>query len=329
MKKTLTLLAMAMMGSAFAQTQATFQVDMNQYSGSFTTPEVNGTFNSWCGNCAAMTDADGDNIWEVTIGLTAGDTVEYKFSHDNWTGQEQNDPTASCTNGNTTYTNRVLVVPATATTLSPVCWGSCDPCAGTGPTTANIVFRVDMSLYTGSFTTPEVNGTFNGWCGNCAAMSDADGDNIWEKEITLPIGDTVEYKFSHDNWTGQEMNDPTAPCTNGNTTYTNRVLVITANDTLDAVCWGSCTECSGIGMDEEMANVMTIAPNPANDNVTIALNATSGHFAIVTLSGQVVASGDLTEGQNEVSTATLANGIYMVRVISESGEAVEKLAIRH
>ncbi len=117
MKKTLTLLAMAMMGSAFAQTQVTFQVDMNQYSGSFTTPEVNGTFNGWCGNCAAMTDANGDNIWEVTIGLTAGDTVEYKFSHDNWTGQEQNDPTASCTNGNTTYTNRVLIVPATATTF--------------------------------------------------------------------------------------------------------------------------------------------------------------------------------------------------------------------
>jgi hypothetical protein len=59
------------------------------------------------------------------------------------------------------------------------------------------------------------------------------------------------------------------------------------------------------------------------------LNATSGRFAIVTLSGQVVASGDLTEGQNEVSTATLANGIYMVRVSSEAGEAVEKLAIRH
>jgi hypothetical protein len=37
----------------------------------------------------------------------------------------------------------------------------------------------------------------------------------------------------------------------------------------------------------------------------------------------------LTEGQNEVSTATLANGIYMVRVISESGEAVEKRALRH
>ena len=38
----------------------------------FTIPEVNGTFNSWCGNCAAMTDADGDNIWEITIDIANG-----------------------------------------------------------------------------------------------------------------------------------------------------------------------------------------------------------------------------------------------------------------
>lgn len=319
---------MAMLGTAFAQTQVTFQVDMNQYSGSFTTPEVNGTFNGWCGNCAAMSDADGDNIWEVAIGLNAGDTVEYKYSHDNWTGQEQNDPTASCTNGNTTYTNRVLVVPSTATTLPPVCWGSCDPCSGTGPTTANIVFRVDMSLYTGSFTTPEVNGTFNGWCGNCAAMSDADGDNIWEKEITLPIGDTVEYKFSHDNWAGQEMNDPTAPCTNGNATYTNRVLVITANDTLDAVCWGSCTACSGIGMDENMA-ITTLTPNPANGVMNVDFVGSKGIYQILNFNGQSVAAGSLVRGENKVITASLPNGMYMVRVVSDQGETMEKLAIRH
>ncbi len=317
-----------MLGTAFAQTQVTFQVDMNQYSGSFTTPEVNGTFNGWCGNCAAMSDADGDNIWEVAIGLNAGDTVEYKYSHDNWTGQEQNDPTASCTNGNTTYTNRVLVVPSTATTLPPVCWGSCDPCSGTGPTTANIVFRVDMSLYTGSFTTPEVNGTFNGWCGNCAAMSDADGDNIWEKEITLPIGDTVEYKFSHDNWAGQEMNDPTAPCTNGNATYTNRVLVITANDTLDAVCWGSCTACSGIGMDENMA-ITTLTPNPANGVMNVDFVGSKGIYQILNFNGQSVAAGSLVRGENKVITASLPNGMYMVRVVSDQGETMEKLAIRH
>ena len=33
---------------------------MNQVTDAFTTPEVNGTWNSWCGNCNPMNDADGD-----------------------------------------------------------------------------------------------------------------------------------------------------------------------------------------------------------------------------------------------------------------------------
>ena len=105
----------------------TFQVDMNQVTAGFTTPEVNGTWNNWCGNCNPMTDADGDGIWEATIPLLSG-SYEYKFSADNWTIQEMNDPTASCTNGNATYTNRVLSVGTADITVPVVCWGSCDPC---------------------------------------------------------------------------------------------------------------------------------------------------------------------------------------------------------
>ena len=47
-----------------------FQVDMGLVTAGFTTPEVNGTWNSWCGNCNPMTDADGDGVWEATIPLT-------------------------------------------------------------------------------------------------------------------------------------------------------------------------------------------------------------------------------------------------------------------
>ena len=326
MKKTLTLMAMAILGSAFAQTNVTFQVDMNNFTGTFTAPEVNGTFNSWCGNCAAMTDADSNNVWEVTIALTAGDTVEYKYSHDAWTGQETNDPTAACTNGNTTNTNRVLVVPAAATTLPVVCWGSCGPC--TSP--VDVTFQVDMQLYTTmSFTAPEVNGTFNNWCGNCAAMTDADGDNVWDVTISLNAGDTVEYKYSHDAWTGQETNDPTAACTNGDVTYTNRVLVVpAASDTLDVVCWASCGPCSGVSLDEE-ATIMTLTPNPANEGLNVDFAGNQGNYAIMTLNGQVVASGALVHGQNDVTTAALPNGVYIVRVASEQGESMQKLAIRH
>ena len=44
----------------------TLQVDMNNVTSSFVTPEVNGTFNSWCGSCWSMSDPDSDNVWQVT-----------------------------------------------------------------------------------------------------------------------------------------------------------------------------------------------------------------------------------------------------------------------
>ena len=76
-----------------AQTQAdsayvTFQVDMSTVSTSFTTPEVNGTFNSWCGSCWTMSDSNGDNIWDATGRVLKGTTYEFKFSADNWSIQE-------------------------------------------------------------------------------------------------------------------------------------------------------------------------------------------------------------------------------------------------
>ena len=60
----------------------TFSVDMNNTTASFTTPEVNGDWNSYCGNCDPLSDPDGDNIWETTITLLSG-SYEYYFTADN------------------------------------------------------------------------------------------------------------------------------------------------------------------------------------------------------------------------------------------------------
>ena len=218
----------------------TFKVDMSQYAGNFNTPEVNGTFNGWCGNCNAMSDVNGDDIWEVTLNLPAGN-YEYKFAHDAWTGQENLTPGSSCTMTTGANTNRTLSLTAN-TTLATVCWGSCTAC-NVLPTTYDVTFKVDMSQYAGNFNTPEVNGTFNGWCGNCNAMSDVNGDDIWEVTLNLPAGN-YEYKFAHDAWTGQENLTPGSSCTMTMGPYTNRVLSLSANTALSPVCWGSCNACS-------------------------------------------------------------------------------------
>jgi 1,4-alpha-glucan branching enzyme len=215
----------------------TFKVDMNQSGQTFTTPNLNGTFNNWCGPCAPMSDVDGDNIWELTIPLVA-DTFEYKFAYDNWAGQETLTPGSSCTFTDGAFTNRTLVVGAAVQTLPVVCWGSCNNCAAPS---YNTVFKVDMANVTG-FGIPYVNGTFNGWCGACTPMTQVGATTVWQATIPLEAG-TYEYKFTYDGWNGEESLTPGSSCTVTNGGYTNRFLTVASAQTLPVVCWESCLSC--------------------------------------------------------------------------------------
>lgn len=234
-----TLMLTACMAGAMAQTyNITFQVDMNNVTEGFTTPEVNGNFNGWCGGCAPMTDGDGDGIWEVTIALAAG-TYEYKFAADGWTIQESLAEGSACTITSFGFTNRLLEVSGDAV-LDPVCWGSCSLCDEI--ITYDVTFSVNMNEVADPFTTPEVNGNFAGWCGGCYPLSDEDGDGIWETTIALEPG-TYEYKFAYDSWTGSENLAEGSPCTLTTGGFTNRVIDVTADAVLGTVCWGSCDNC--------------------------------------------------------------------------------------
>jgi 1,4-alpha-glucan branching enzyme len=261
----------------------TFKVDMNNVTDPFTTPYVNGTFNGWCGSCAPMTDANSDGIWELTVSVPNG-AQEYKFTYDGWTGQESLAAGSTCTVTNFGFTNRSLNVGAT-TVLPVVCWNSCTSCAAPTPL---VTFRVDMNNNTDPFTTPEVNGTFNNWCGNCAPMSDDNGDNIWEITIPLPAG-TYEYKFSNDFWSGQESLTPGTSCTVTGGGFTNRLLTVSSSTTLPVVCWNSCSACSSATWTSVQSgnwgalstwNQGTLPPTGADvviasgDNVTINANTT-------------------------------------------------------
>ena len=109
-----------------------------------------------------------------------------------------------------------------------------------------ITFKVDMNNYGGTFTTANVNGTFNGWCGACNPMSDADMDGIWEVSLPLPANDTIEYKFTVDGWTDQENFAGGEPCTVTNGGFTNRQLIYNGNTVLADVCWNYCVDCANV-----------------------------------------------------------------------------------
>jgi hypothetical protein len=217
----------------------TFKVDMANVTQAYTAVQLPGSFNGWTPAANAMTDANADGIYETTISLAPG-TYEYKFAADNWNIQENLTAGSTCTVTNFGYTNRTITVTNAGQVLDAVCWGACVACTAVAPT-YNVTFKVDMTQETG-FTTPELNGTFNNWCGNCAQMSDANADGIWEITIPLQAG-TYEYKFAHDNWGGSENLTAGSSCTVTNGGFTNRSLTVTGNTVLDPVCYASCSAC--------------------------------------------------------------------------------------
>jgi hypothetical protein len=159
MKKILLILVL-LSGTAMAQIDVTFKVDMRAYNVPFTNANVNGTFNQWCGVCNPMTDANNDSIWEATISLPPG-TIEYKFTVDGWTGQETLTPGTPCTMTTGPYTNRVLNF--TAPTVLPVnCWGKCGDCGPLGPQKLQIKLPITWQDSSATnLSTIDFGGTFS------------------------------------------------------------------------------------------------------------------------------------------------------------------------
>ena len=304
-----------------------FRVDMNNVTDAYTTPEVNGTFNNWCGGCAPMSDDNSDGVWELAIELAPG-SYEYKFAYDSWAGQETLLPGGSCVVTNSGFTNRVIEV-TVSEDLPVVCWGSCADCnSNEGP--FNITFQVDMNQVTEAFTTPEVNGTFNGFCGGCAPMTDANSDGIWE--ITIPIAaDTVEYKFAYDAWAGQEDLTPGSSCTSTIDGFTNRSLIVTENVVLPPVCWASCNLCT-VGFEQVSSTEFSVYPNPSSDILNVNLSASTGDLVTVQIldaTGRLLVSQQASTSTIQLETQSLSSGVYFVQVSTNTSRSTKPVFVQH
>ena len=292
----------------------TFRVDMSQYTGSLTGGVfVNGTFNGWCGTCNPMTDV-GNGSWAVTLPLPPG-AIEYKFTIDGWNAQEEFVGGESCTVSSGGFTNREHTV-AGDITLPNVCFASCDAC------TNDITFAVDMNDYilAGNSTAAGVflNGTFNGWCGSCTPMADANGDNVWEVTVPVTAG-AIEYKFTVDGWNDQEMFVGGEPCTVTNGGFTNRSYTVTTAASIPVVCWESCTECT-TGLNEEVNNV-AIYPNPVNTIMTVKATEAIQQIRILDLTGKEVANFVANGLTQEINVEALKAGIYTIQIATAAGNS--------
>ena len=113
----------------------------------------------------------------------------------------------------------------------------------------DVTFRLDLNgPHPPQINIPEVNSNVNGYCGSCWAMSDEDGDNVWEITAPMPEGQHL-WKFSADNWTVQELpvGVSESPCfLFDEFGYVNRTINVQGNMTLPPFCWESCLPCGAI-----------------------------------------------------------------------------------
>lgn len=111
------------------QTQVTFQVDMDTFTIRPGGVRIAGTFNGWnpASPAAIMTRVGTSSIYQRTITVNAGDSLQYKFLRDSLWGFDETVPAAcGIFAGGNTY-NRLLVAPSVPVTTPAVIFGTCAP----------------------------------------------------------------------------------------------------------------------------------------------------------------------------------------------------------
>ena len=129
------------------------------------------------------------------------------------------------------------------------------------PVPGTIDFAVDMRGYTGTedFTTTGVfiNGAYNGYCGTCNPMEDLDGDSIYTASLVIPAG-PQEFKYTIGAFVDEESLTPGDPCVLTTGAFTNRIITVNGDATLDTICWNSCVSCIGTPPDP----CLGVSPDP-------------------------------------------------------------------
>jgi hypothetical protein len=199
--------------------------------------------------------------------------------------------------------------------------------------TSTIKFQVDMSDYTGSFTTAFISGGFNDWSGGANPLTDM-GDGIWETTLTFTNGTILEYKFQLDEWSVDEQFQDGDPCTltDPSGQFVNRVLEVTQDGT---VCyeWQTCISCVPVSVFERPVVDLTLfdlVPNSVIDNTLIKFNtevSDKKEVRIFNTSGMLISQFrvDAFTTQFLLPTADLAPGMYFVYVQAGQQMATKRM----
>jgi alpha-amylase len=251
MKNTILLFVSALLLSSNITAQPvpfTFSVDMSQETISPDGVHVAGDFqseagfdNDWNPGATALTDPDGDQIYEATVMVPPG-TYLYKFVNGNEWNDKPELPSADCSisDGAGNF-NRQAMVSISGLNLPVVQFDSCNAILHLSVNMSEEEVAPEGVFAVGDFQVPA--GFTANWDPTTVSLSDVNNDGTYEAHIPVPPGD-YQYLFVNGN-TLSGIESPPADCTeddgNGNL-YRTATAIIGSNQTI-TYCFNSCTIC--------------------------------------------------------------------------------------
>ena len=221
------------LSSPTAAVDVTFEVDMAGESVSAAGVHVAGSFQSWDPAATEMTDDDGDDVYSVTVKISAGRTIQYMYINgDDMSGAETVPSSCGVDDGGGTY-QREATISASGDTLGYI-FGTCDPIGG-GPQPTGVTFKVDLSAEQVSSMGVFVAGDFQGWDPTATELTDG-GGSVFEINLDIAAGTEILFKFLN----GAEWETVPEECglDDGYGGY-NRLETIPSGGTIGYV-WGTC-----------------------------------------------------------------------------------------
>lgn len=299
----------------------TFQVDMQNFCGTFDSVTLAGTVANWNQGVKMNPSATNPNLYTVTIDVDSG-SHEYKFrthsgGNTNWEG----------------LPNRLITI-SNAQTVPVTCFNQTTPCSPK-PADGPVTFRVDLSagpvpadtvFLIGDFTTPA-------WQAGRVPLSPI-GNGVYEVTIPNLCPAILYFKFVNgdvSNVANEESfpdpNDRACVEPNGLGGF-NRVYTRTGNNDVAQYKWNSCEKLT-ISLRESTLQSFAIFPNPANDMMTVRLGEKSYTLRLTDVGGRLIAEWSKVTGDFNIYKNNLASGIYMLQIIDATGKtATQKVSFR-
>lgn len=303
MKRTLFLLCLAFWSFSAMASQITFTVDMTGQTISANGIHLAGSFQNWDPAATEMLDA-GNNLYNITLDLSAG-VYSYKFINGNaWTGEETVPSTCGTDNGFGGYNRSIEVLDNSDDVIPTVCFGTCTSCAAP-INTINVTFKVDMSQQTVSADGVHIAGSFQGWNPASDELTDVDADGIYEVTIQIQEGIGIDYKFINGNdWPFQESVPMSCGENDGFGGYNRHYALGSEDVEMLPICFGECYPCTPIV--EPTLVTVTFQVNMTNETVS-----PDGVFIAGEFNGWNASSDQMTDMGNGVYEASFELPINM------------------